>query len=495
MIESRDSKLSPLLQQSIDPNISDKEEAQEPPPLLSPLLQEGEQDHKQEKTINSLNALIIPISSNLFFDDLSQKEKRQSDEEEALSDTEQNTATIPDNFITFGLQILQYLKCTNQDNNNNIDLGTGYLPLPVILVTYGSAIALVIKGGDPDPFCSIWKSCLFFGVWFHTSVWFYRLAKVVERDLKNLDYIAQSNEKGQSDEEVVLSETEQSRTTIPDNFMNFALQILQNKNICGKVSRYIDNAWLSSSTNTTATAPTVSSLVNVAYIFWSLFLTASFYTGTNVVLTISDDFATYPELCAMYPDLNRVVPLGCTVWLIFRKGIPSGITPLVFNSTLLLSDIRYDSNIVLMTIVAIVLHTIIRCDGASRTCTLQSWINREMCIWSLYSYLTAILCLNFDSFERHIIPLLYISLTGIILEHPLLILGGYIIIFTIICQMFACLFGFTHDDIGYIILRLFFWGSGLFGLSGFISKVCRNAYLLACRRDLHRCAFGRQRNH
>jgi len=181
-----------------------------------------------------------------------------------------------------------------------------------------------------------------------------------------------------------------------------------------------------------------------------------------------------------------------------REGIPAGIFPLMYIPVAVFFTVKNDednctSTIVIMTAGTIFLHLIICFGGDSRTCNLPSWINYEMSSWALYSYLTAFLFFDgseacYDDYSK-VIAVVYILLTAIILDHPLLNVIGFIIILTSLISMVWASY-IEDDDIYYEIMELyvpciiaFLCGFGLIGLSGFISRTRRNPYVLACCRS------------
>lgn len=360
-------------------------------------------------------------------------------------------------------------------------------------------------------------------IWFLTSAWFFWSAKVVERDLKRLDRIAQYEEGGQTDEEEANGADQNEANS--NNYFD-----LNYDNIYGRVSRCIDKAWSSNSTTSPqepSSTLAVSSLVNFAYIFWALYAASSFAAATMVVI-----MKIYESECKgdLYIDMKcvldhggiyviiikGVVLLACTLWMIFQEGVPSGIVPFIYIPIEIFCGLtKSDSatlTVILMTFGTISFHIIINCGDDSRTCNLSS-LTLEMITWALYSYLTAFLIFDQSIYNDHFnnIPrtfaVLYIVLTAFILEHPLLnVVGIILILFSILgmlwsslnsdgtricCSDFRTFHSGIYEDGDMIFITA--CGFGLIVVLGFLTKIRRNPRVLACFYALNQYFTGRQR--
>jgi len=334
-------------------------------------------------------------------------------------------------------------------------------------------------------------------IWFSTSAWFFWSAKVVERDLKGLDCMTPYEEARQTDEEEVNGGDQNEANS--NNYFD-----LKYDNIYGRVSRYIDKAWSSNLTTSPlepSSTPATSSLVNFAYIFWALFATYSFAAATIAVLAkiyeseckaVEYYFDFVMEFdCVMNHSgifviiITCVVLLACTVWMIFREGIPSGIVPFIYIPVAIFCGLNeYDSgnlSVIFMTVGTISFHMIIGCGVNSRTCNFSS-LTHEMLIWALYSYLTAFLIFDRTYYYGYrpnssTFAIVYIVLTTVILDHPLLNIVGFILILFSILSLNGV---------------IFICGFGLIGVSGFLSNLRRNQHVLACCHALNQYVVGQQ---
>lgn len=134
-----------------------------------------------------------------------------------------------------------------------------------------------------------------------------------------------------------------------------------------------------------------------------------------------------------------VVLLLSGSWLIFREGVPAGITPLALLIVVIIryaEGERYDmyhASAVRGAAVALVVGTLcfhcILCCG--NVCQLPACITRHMYVWCLYSWMAAFFIVYFLSKEFFLadatstIALVLLGLSGLILNNPVLQYIGY----------------------------------------------------------------------
>lgn len=161
-------------------------------------------------------------------------------------------------------------------------------------------------------------------------------------------------------------------------------------------------------------------------------------------------------------------------WLILREGVPAGVAPIMLAIVAALRAITgpwgSGSVSLVMTIGTVLLHFILCCGGGGIV-QLPAWIGRDMYIWALYSWLTSF-CTVYTLFgygASTVLSLVYLGISGLILDHPAaLVMGCCSIAWGLVSMLFIPFYGYGDqiiDSALYIVI-----GFGIIGAASFISS-------------------------
>ena len=136
-----------------------------------------------------------------------------------------------------------------------------------------------------------------------------------------------------------------------------------------------------------------------------------------------------------------VVLVLSSLWLLLREGIPSGVVPLMYAVVIAIyaigeaasggrDNFRYLGRgwtSLALTIGTFFFYIVLCCgaNGRRRACPcLPGWIGNEIYVWALYSWITAFLILDAIAGDGDVVALalVYFAISGLILDHPTVIL-------------------------------------------------------------------------
>ena len=127
---------------------------------------------------------------------------------------------------------------------------------------------------------------------------------------------------------------------------------------------------------------------------------------------------------------GMIVWVGTGAWLVLREGIPSGSAPIVYAVVGMISALTHHvpAIAVIVTIVGTILFHILLCCGGGGMCGLPKWIGREIYVSSLYAWITAfavwdLILIHEDLF---IACLVYLAISGLVLDHPVVQVMGMV---------------------------------------------------------------------
>jgi hypothetical protein len=164
--------------------------------------------------------------------------------------------------------------------------------------------------------------------------------------------------------------------------------------------------------------------------------------------------------------IAAMIVLGvCSAWLIVREGVPAGVAPAVFALVVLVRMCTnpYDSGVsgICLVLGTLFFYSALCCGNVFH---LPAWIGRELYVWGLYSWIISFLILYLNSVTG-LFALILFCLTGMILNHPIPQIIGYILItigtFTMIQAPFRGTNFGNFLEIGLFLLLI---GLGILGL-------------------------------
>ena len=184
------------------------------------------------------------------------------------------------------------------------------------------------------------------------------------------------------------------------------------------------------------------------------------------------------EKVQVFSGIAALVVLGlCGAWLVLREGVAAGVTPIMFAIAILtwqLGRDQYENGVpaFCMTGGFIFFHCVLCCNNG-RMCHLPSWIGRDMYVWALYSWILAYFFLDLIWGEPSgvfILSLVYLGLTGIILEHPIVHLIGFAsVLVGVFWFLLWPFFGRYVDDLIGATFSILI-GMGIIGLAEFLTN-------------------------
>jgi len=394
-----------------------------------------------------------------------------------------------------------------------------------------------------------WETSFLHFVRLATSVWFFCVAKLIHQQVINLDRrVHHEQATTASKEEFIDTEQQQQEndnhtagevdtTTIPPRLLP------KYDNIYGQVSRKIDRFFQQQQqqqhlpTDEDILLSTRSScLVNLSYVLWSLYLSATFYGITDLVIFLY--YESWSKACddIYYPGygspqykktecIQEISFIGSTImavlmligtgyWLLIREGLPSGIIPfvVVIVGMWYLSLVKglfngygpYSPTIIVMALGTILFHIMLCCCHSNnnsntkklllRHVHLPSWITRNILICAVYGWIGAFLATGilwnvafFIWFYDVVIimtALLLFAFTGIVLHHPIIQLMG---ICTIVLAILVHISYWLdiNDDL-FLSLNIALMGVGLIVVGNWISKNT-NKIITRCWRCIILC--------
>lgn len=185
---------------------------------------------------------------------------------------------------------------------------------------------------------------------------------------------------------------------------------------------------------------------------------------------------------------SMVVMVLSGIWLIFREGVPVGVTPILLAVVCLirLFSGEWQSGLAQMslTLGTLFFLGVLACGNI---CPLPAWMGRDMHVWALYSWILSfiILDLGFHMGGVGYMAMTWLGLSGIILNHPVPQIMGYFYVgmgiwYFIMFPFFGYYFGdYLLRGALYILV-----GIGIIGLSTCLSNNRR--YCVAVCRPVSR---------
>jgi len=234
-----------------------------------------------------------------------------------------------------------------------------------------------------------------------TSIWFFRVAKLIDQQVINLDRLIIYEQATTILEGVFIDAEQQQKEDNDDDKNNNndndsavevrATTILSGllpnyDNIYGRVSKKIDlflhrkQQLPTSEDIMLSTRTTRSFLVNICYILWSFFLAATFFGITDLLVVMY--YESWSKACNNYDPgplvgfTNKLsciwtkslvlstisailILMGTGCWLLIRKGLPSGTIPFVVAIVAMLHLLLFEAEINDLHVMTTVLTTVL----------------------------------------------------------------------------------------------------------------------------------------